>query len=337
MILLVMLSCHCFAQIYADFTTSAGNFTCELNYKHTPKTVANFISLAEGTRTWLDEKTENISTIHPPQPFYNGLSFHRIVNDDGFKIIQTGSRKGDGTDGAGYTFPDEINLAQPSSFLFDKPYVIAMANFGPNSNSSQLFITGCAMPKLMGKHTVFGDIVAGKNIIDLILTSGDNSSQNPVIIHKINIRRASEESLRFQTSAQHLPVLSSAITEKKEIRYDDQAFAPKTLSGLTLQVINGDGFYKFTFHADGKNFYQFAEKRGEPILNNSFILEDFSQDGYGATLILSPEGQPVLRLRLGFDEKTNDGLVGRILSTKWNGSKWSSIGGDAGFTLISEN
>ena len=116
------------AQMYADVQTSAGLFTCELNFKETPRTVASFVSLAEGTRQWVDERNGLLSTVKPAQPFYNGIIFHRVINDEGFKIIQAGSKRGDGTDGPGYEFPDEMNVNLPATYRFDQPYYLAMAN-----------------------------------------------------------------------------------------------------------------------------------------------------------------------------------------------------------------
>ena len=157
------------AQVYADFQTSLGSFSCELFHTATPRTVGSFITLAEGSRAWLDEGTGIVSTVKPPQPFYNGLTFHRVVNNaPSFAIAQSGSRRADGSDGPGYTFPDEINESVPASFKFDQPYLLAMANSGPNSNGSQFFITGTAIPRLEGLYTVFGRVISGMEAVDRI-------------------------------------------------------------------------------------------------------------------------------------------------------------------------
>lgn len=198
------------AQLFADFNTTAGSFTCELYYKETPRTVGNFISLAEGTRNWVDERTGVMSSVKPPQPFYNGISFHRVVNSAGFKIIQGGSKRGDGTDGPGYEFPDEMNLNVPLSYKFDQPYYLAMANAGPNTNGSQFFITGSAITGLEGKHTVFGRVTTGQSVIDAILATpvdANDKPTTPITIQNVIIRRADNLATKFKASSQKLPTM----------------------------------------------------------------------------------------------------------------------------------
>lgn len=199
------------AQMYADVRTSAGYFTCELDFLQAPRTVANFVSLVEGSRRWVDERNGQLSSINPAQPFYNGMAFHRIVNTDGFKIVQAGSKRGDGTDGPGYEFPDEMNVNAPATYRFDQPYRLAMANYGPNTNGSQFFITGNAIEGLEGKHTVFGKVVEGQSVVDAILGTAVNANNKPltdVIIENITIRRFSKTAQKFKVSAMKLPTLS---------------------------------------------------------------------------------------------------------------------------------
>lgn len=210
------------AQLYADFTTSLGNFTCELHYQETPRTVGNFISLAEGTRAWVDSRNGQLSTVKPPQPFYSGTVFHRVVNANDFKIIQAGSKRADGSDGPGYEFPDEINATVPLSYRLDQPYYLAMANAGPNTNGSQFFITGNAIPGLEGKHTVFGRVISGQSTIDAILNTPLRGSIvpsppnvqterpiNDVVIQSVIIRRVGPTAAKFKPSSQKLPTLSN--------------------------------------------------------------------------------------------------------------------------------
>src|SRR5579859_3029057 len=116
--------------IFADFTTSMGNFTCQLSYSNTPAAVANFIGLVTGQRAWLDLTTGEVRT----NDFYDGITFHRVIS--GF-MIQAGSPNGLGTDGPGYNFVDEFS----PSLNFSTPWMLAMANSGPDSNGSQFFIT----------------------------------------------------------------------------------------------------------------------------------------------------------------------------------------------------
>jgi peptidyl-prolyl cis-trans isomerase A (cyclophilin A) len=212
LILGLSLAAKSHAQMYADLQTSVGLITCELNFRETPRTVANFISLAEGTRQWVDERNGRLSTLKPAQPFYNGIVFHRVINEEGFRIIQAGSKRGDGTDGAGFEFPDEMNMNFPLSYRFDQPYCLAMANSGPNTNGSQFFITGGPIEGLEGRHTVFGRTVFGESAVEAILGSEVDENDRPrvdVTIQGITIRRVGKEAQKFKLSSFKLPTLSS--------------------------------------------------------------------------------------------------------------------------------
>jgi peptidyl-prolyl cis-trans isomerase A (cyclophilin A) len=202
------------AQIYADFQTSLGNFSCELSHQATPRTVANFIGLAEGSRAWVDERDGQVSPLRSARPFYNGLTFHRVVNDaPAFAIAQAGSRKADGTDGPGYTFPDEMRSEVPSSYKFDQPYLLAMANSGPNTNGSQFFLTGSTIPGLEGLHTVFGRVVEGTAVVDAILgvaVDANDKPVTPVVIQGVAIRRVGKEAAKFKATKQPLPLVRAA-------------------------------------------------------------------------------------------------------------------------------
>ena len=172
------------AQIYADVTVSggvAGTFTITLQHAKAPVTVANFIGLATGQKGWLDLQTGSIRH----DPFYNGLTFHRVIA--GF-VSQTGSRNGNGTDGPGYTFRDEID---PS--LSHEPYTVSMANSGPNSNGSQWFVTQGAPTYLDGVHTIFGKVTdpASQAVcaaINAVTTDSSDRPVSPVTISSIAVR-----------------------------------------------------------------------------------------------------------------------------------------------------
>ena len=112
------------AQIYADFITSKGNFTCVLYHEVTPRTVGNFISLAQGSRRWIDERDGRLSDLSKRESLYKNVTFHRVINQDNFKIIQAGSLNGLGTDGPGYTFPDEMFTNRPQSYQFNTPCLL---------------------------------------------------------------------------------------------------------------------------------------------------------------------------------------------------------------------
>src|SRR5437899_7390546 len=142
---------------YAVFTTSEGNFTVRLFEKEAPKTVANFIGLAEGTKEWTDPKTNE----KVKKPYYNGLTFHRVIA--GF-MIQGGDPLGNGTGGPGYKFADEFN----PKLRHTKAGILSMANAGPNTNGGQFFITLVPTTWLDNKHSVFGEITEGMDVVNKI-------------------------------------------------------------------------------------------------------------------------------------------------------------------------
>ena len=139
--------------IYAKFTTSKGDILVNLEHEKTPGTVGNFVALAEG----------NLENSARPQgePYYNGLKFHRVIPDF---MVQGGCPQGTGTGNPGYQFDDEIR----SDLNHDAPGKLSMANAGPGTNGSQFFITHVATPWLDGKHTVFGNVIEGQNVVDAI-------------------------------------------------------------------------------------------------------------------------------------------------------------------------
>src|SRR5436190_6653644 len=142
---------------YAHFETSMGNFTIELFEQQAPNTVANFIGLAEGTKEWKDPKTGQAVK---GKPFYDGVIFHRVI--DGF-MVQGGDPTGTGMGGPGYRFADECPPNGPS---FDKPGLLAMANAGPNTNGSQFFLTVAPAVWLTSRHTIFGEITEGYDVVE---------------------------------------------------------------------------------------------------------------------------------------------------------------------------
>ena len=169
--------------LYAHFTTSEGNFTVRLFDAETPNTVANFTGLAEGTKEWTDPRSgKKVKT-----PYYNGTVFHRII--DAF-MIQGGDPLGQGTGGPGYNFADEFS----PKLRHDKAGILSMANRGPNTNGGQFFITLAPTPWLDGKHTVFGEISDGMDVVSKIgktATSkpGDRPLK-PITVESVRIERA---------------------------------------------------------------------------------------------------------------------------------------------------
>jgi peptidyl-prolyl cis-trans isomerase A (cyclophilin A) len=169
-------------KVYAHFTTTEGNFTVRLFEAEAPKAVANFIGLAEGTKEFTDPKTSS----KMKKPYYNGTIFHRVIA--GF-MIQGGDPLGQGTGDPGYTFADEFT----SNKKLDKAGILAMANRGPNTNGSQYFITLAPTPWLDGKHTVFGEVTEGMNIIEKIgstkTTKPGDKPVTPITVQTIKIER----------------------------------------------------------------------------------------------------------------------------------------------------
>lgn len=170
---------------YAYIQTSMGEIVCRLLPAQAPKTVANFIGLATGTKGWVDSKTGK----ERHTPFYNGLTFHRVIK--GF-MIQGGDPLASGEGGPGFALDDEIS----PNLNFEKPGMLAMAKRSfPNSAGSQFFITTAAAPWLEGKYSIFGEVVEGQDVVDTIseLPADDNDKpQTAVRIEKITIRKIGE-------------------------------------------------------------------------------------------------------------------------------------------------
>jgi peptidyl-prolyl cis-trans isomerase A (cyclophilin A) len=155
-------------ELTATLQTTLGPIVVRLFPEQAPETVANFVGLAEGSKPWRDPETGAPGT----GPLYNGTIFHRVIN--GF-MIQGGDPQGDGRGGPGYQFKDEFH----SSLRFDRPYLLAMANAGPGTNGSQFFITVGPTPHLTNKHTIFGEVVEGQEVVDAIAKSPTGRGDRP--------------------------------------------------------------------------------------------------------------------------------------------------------------
>jgi peptidyl-prolyl cis-trans isomerase A (cyclophilin A) len=167
---------------YATLQTSEGTIVCRLFEAEAPKTVANFVELAEGKRDW----THPVSRKKGKDRLYDGTIFHRVIPDF---MIQGGDPAGNGMGGPGYQFEDET---KGSPHKFDKKGKLAMANAGPNTNGSQFFITVAPTTWLTGKHTIFGEVVEGQDIADKISNVGRGPQDRPkkdVVLQSVTIER----------------------------------------------------------------------------------------------------------------------------------------------------
>ena len=167
----------------ATFVTSMGSFSVKLTPDHAPKTVANFVELATGQREWTDPRTRERTTA----PLYDGTIFHRVIPNF---MIQGGDPLGSGVGGPGYTFGDECPPGGPS---FDRPGLLAMANAGPNTNGSQFFVTVGPTQWLTGKHTIFGEVTDGMDVVTAISeadTDGRDRPRADVVLERVEISEA---------------------------------------------------------------------------------------------------------------------------------------------------
>jgi peptidyl-prolyl cis-trans isomerase A (cyclophilin A) len=166
---------------YAVLETSQGSMVCRLFEKEAPKTVANFVELAEGMREFSDPRTGQKTK----RPFYDGLTFHRVIPDF---MIQGGCPLGTGTGGPGYRFADEFH----PSLRHDAPGKLSMANAGPGTNGSQFFVTVAATPWLDNRHTIFGEVVEGQDVavkISQVARDSSDRPRTPVVLQHVRIER----------------------------------------------------------------------------------------------------------------------------------------------------
>lgn len=172
--------------VYADLQTDKGDILLKLEYEVAPVTVSNFVSLAEGTNPYVDE-------MYKEKPFYDGLKFHRIVNDF---MIQGGDPRGNGSGDPGYKFEDEFTMDESGNLVLshDGPGTLSMANSGPDSNGSQFFITHKETKFLDGRHTVFGHVIQGQQVVDSMVQDD--------LIQKIEIIRVGKKAKEFDAAAE---------------------------------------------------------------------------------------------------------------------------------------
>jgi cyclophilin family peptidyl-prolyl cis-trans isomerase len=209
--------------MYADIQTTKGDIVVLLEFEKTPHTVANFVSLAEGNNSLVDEK-------HKGKHYFDGIKFHRVIKDF---MIQGGDPEGTGRGGTGYKFGDEFPVDKEGNFLLTHkgPGILSMANSGPNTNSSQFFITHKATPHLDGKHSVFGHVVIGQNVVDSI-------KQNDTI-NKIDIIRNGKAAKNFDAPAvfeKHMKEFEEKMKKKEEDRKKQLAAAEEAKKQMEIFI-----------------------------------------------------------------------------------------------------
>jgi peptidylprolyl isomerase len=265
--------------LYAVFETTLGNFVCRLEPEKAPVTVGNFVGLAEGSHAFRDPRTGEMVE----RRFYDGLKFHRVV--PGF-VVQGGDPKGDGSGGPGYEFCDEID----PDLRFDAPGLLAMASAGRDRNGSQFFLTLAPAPHLNGRHTIFGRVVAGQEVLEAmakqpLMGPGRSTPVSDIVMRKVRIVRtgaaaeafdaatafAREAEIRAQQEAER-EMAAAAFREQLEA---DHARAERTASGLEYIVFepgSGDppkrgdtiSTHCTGYLADGTRFWSTYDQ-GEPF------------------------------------------------------------------------
>nr|WP_299341646.1 peptidylprolyl isomerase [Allomuricauda sp.] len=188
--------------IFADIQTNKGDIIVKLEHEKTPVTVANFVSLAEGNSPFVSDEYKD-------KPYYDGLTFHRVMKDF---MIQGGDPLGTGTGNPGYKFKDEFN----DSLIHSKKGILSMANSGPKTNGSQFFITHKETPWLNGRHTVFGEVVMGMEVVDSIAnveTGAQDKPSESIIMNKVEIVRNGKVAKKFDA----VQIMTDYFEEEKAI------------------------------------------------------------------------------------------------------------------------
>ena len=280
--------------LYAQLDTNKGNIIIKLAEDKTPNTVANFISLAEGDNKFVSDNFKN-------KKFYNGIIFHRVIKDF---MIQAGDPSASGSGGPGYKFDDEI-----SDLKHDAPGILSMANAGKNTNGSQFFITHKETPWLDGKHTVFGKVVEGLNVVDSI-------QQNDTILD-VEIIRIGSDAKNFNASEifsnyfADLEKKKVELEEKREIerlnnieRFDNiKKNVKKTLSGLSYIITKKGNGNKVSSTNKAKAHYAVYFENGNlldtsilEVAEKSFLVNEQKKAAGAYSPIIcdiSPEAQMI--------------------------------------------
>jgi peptidylprolyl isomerase len=292
--------------LYAKINTSRGDITLSLHYHKAPMTVSNFVGLAEGV----------LNLANPGQPYYDGLKFHRVIDEF---MIQTGCPQGTGTGGPGYTFPDEFS----NDLKHSGPGILSMANAGPGTNGSQFFITHVPTPWLDGKHSVFGTVVDGMDVV--------NSIEQGDVMKSVEIIRVGEDAKGFTVTKESFSeaVVTAQNVEKKRLeklqneldkelrnRWPDASVTPSGLRYVVTKKGDGKDSPKMgtmvTVHYTGTlldgRVFDSSVRRGEPAkFAIGQVIEGWNEalvtmtKGEKRTLIIPPE--------LGYGKQGYPGVI----------------------------
>jgi len=262
--------------LYAEFVTNKGVMLAELYYDKTPVTVANFVALSEGKHPQVSEQFKG-------KPFYNGIIFHRVINDF---MIQGGDPTGTGSGNPGYSFGDEFD----PELKHDQPGILSMANSGPSTNGSQFFITEVPTPHLDNRHSVFGKLVLGLDIHDSIsnVATGSNDKPiEPVVIKELNIIRKGQEAKAYNTVKVWEEELSNmdkraaeAAAKAKKLREEADTMSLKAAKEILPTIT--DYTSKAKTNASGLKVYVINQGDGEKLTTGSMAVvfyEGYFTDG----------------------------------------------------------
>lgn len=279
--------------IFAEMQTNKGNILIELFYEKTPLTVANFVGLAEGTLS--NGAKEN------GEPYYDGLVFHRVIDDF---MVQGGDPTGTGRGGPGYKFPDEIH----PELKHDSAGILSMANAGPGTNGSQFFITHKETPWLNGKHTVFGAVQEGMDVVNSI-EQGDS-------ITKLIIIRNGEAAKNFSATDEAFEELKKGVSKrmKEGNKQALKTMAEKECKGKEVQETGNGLFYCITEPGNGNK-----PKKGDKIkakYKGSFTDGRMFDKGEIAFELIT--GRVIEGWHLGFAELT-EGAKATLYIPYWHG------------------
>ena len=283
--------------LYAEMDTSKGKILLRLEYEKVPLTVANFVGLAEGTKHY--SKTADQPPTANGKPLYDGLTFHRVISDF---MIQGGDPEGTGRGGPGYQFPDEID----PSLKHDGPGVLSMANSGPASNGSQFFITHKATPWLDGKHSVFGRVIEGQDVVNKIAV-GDK-------INSVRILRVGEKAKAFKGDEAQFAELLKKVEARRIAEQQARAEKDKMLLDDYLAELNKKFPDKLKTAPSGLKYIVTKEGAGDKPAKGKAVKAHYTGKLLNGAVFDSSiqRGQPIEfpvgegRVIKGWDESLSD-------------------------------